>query len=47
MKKLLLSILGLSTIGLMAQITGTWTLAPKAYAMAVGPAIFLVGKSRG
>ncbi len=38
MKKLLLSILGLSTIGLMAQITGTWTLAPKAYAMAVGPA---------
>jgi len=39
MKKLLLSILGLSSLGLMAQVglIGTWTLSPKAYAIAVGP----------
>lgn len=40
MKKLLLSIVSLTTLGLMAQldVTGTWVLKPVANAMAVGPA---------
>jgi len=38
MKKLVLSLLTMSTIGLMAQVEGTWKLAPKAGAFGVGPA---------
>jgi len=40
MKKLLLSIVSLTTLGLIAQwdVTGTWVLKPEANAMAVGPA---------
>ena len=39
MKKLLLTIVSLTTLGLMAQldVTGTWVLKPAANAMAVGP----------
>lgn len=38
MKKLLLSLITMSTIGLMAQVEGTWMLTPKAGSFAVGPA---------
>lgn len=38
MKKLLLSLFTMSTIGLMAQVEGTWKLTPKAGAFGVGPA---------
>jgi len=36
MKKLLLSLFTMSSLGLMAQVEGTFVLSPKAYAMAVG-----------
>lgn len=38
MKKLLLSLITMSTIGLMAQVEGTWMLTPKAGSFGVGPA---------
>lgn len=37
MKKLLLSLFTMSTLGLMAQVEGTWMLTPKAGSFGVGP----------